>query len=66
MNIYNKYIVECEKREKSLLDKLLKRKVKFEIWAPYILNNFRDKVNTEIWRILSIKPTDEKMEVWGC
>ncbi|MCK9272393.1 hypothetical protein M0P65_02495 [Candidatus Gracilibacteria bacterium] len=65
MKIARKYIVTCEKKEKSFLDKLLKRTKDFEVWNSCIVNNFTDSINTKIWRILSIKPTDEKMEVFG-
>ena len=65
MNIATKYIVTCEKKDKSLLDKMFRRTKNFEVRNSCIVNNFTDSVNTEIWRILSIKPTDEKMEVFG-
>jgi hypothetical protein len=65
MDIYTRYKVTCEKREKSIKDKLLNKKKVFEIWAPYILNNFSDKINTDVYKILSITPTDETIEVFG-
>lgn len=64
MEIYHKYIVTCEKKDKSFLDKLLKRKKKFEVWAPCIINWFRDKINTQVYNILSIQPTDESIEAF--
>lgn len=64
MNIYTKYLVECEKKEPTLLEKVLNKKDTFEIWAPCIINWFRDRINTELYRILTIAPTEEKMEVW--
>ena len=65
MNVYTKFLVTCEKKDKSLIDKITKKKEIFEVWAPCVINGFRDKINTEIYRILSIKPTEEKMEVFG-
>lgn len=64
MDIYHKYIVTCEKKEASFFDKLLKRTQEFEIWSPGIINGFRDKINWEIYNIISIKPTKESMEVF--
>ncbi len=54
-----------KKKDKSLIDKILRKKKIFEVWAPCIINWFRDKINTDIYNILSITPTDEKMEVFG-
>ena len=65
MDVYTKFLVTCEKKDKSLIDKILGRKKIFEVWAPCIINWFRDKINTEVYRILSIKSTKDKMEVFG-
>ncbi len=66
MNIYTKFIITCEKKEKSFIDKVLKRTQEIEVWAPCIINWFRDKVNTDVYNILSIKATNDKIEVFGC
>lgn len=64
MDVYTKFKVTCEKKNKNLLDKIFNKKEIFEIWAPCIINSFKDKINTDIYRIISINPTDEKMEVF--
>jgi len=65
MDIYTKFVITCEKVNPTLTERLLRKtKEKVEIRAPYILNGFRDKINESVLRILSIEPTDEKMEMY--
>lgn len=64
MDIYSKYIVTYEKKSPTFWEKITKKRETLEVWAPSIINGFRDKVNTEIFRIILITPTDEKMEVF--
>lgn len=66
MRIYEKYIVTCEKKDKSFFDKITNKQEQFEIRSEWIINGFRDKINTEIYRILSIQASWEKMEVFWC
>lgn len=64
MRIYTKYKVVCQKKDPNLVEKIFKKKKTFEIRSPWIINGFRDAINTELYRILTISPTEEKMEVW--
>ena len=65
MKIARKYILTCEKKDKSFLDKMFGRTKNFEVQTSAIVDNFTDSINTKIWTILSVKPMNEKMEVFG-
>lgn len=65
MQVYTKFEILCEKKKPTIMELITFNRTKlFHIWAPWVINNFRDQINTKIFDIISIKPTDDKMEMY--
>lgn len=65
MQVFTKFEVTCEKKNPSLKDRItLNKKKVFYIWAIWIINWFREKIDSTLFSVISIKPTDDKMEIF--
>lgn len=65
MNILTKFEVTCEKKNPTIRDLVtFNRKKVFYIWATWVINWFRDKIDTNLFGVITIRPTDETMEMF--
>lgn len=60
-NGYIKYTITCRPNKQSLLDRVLKKTIDFQIWAPKNIDDIKKLVDTRVYQIISSKKSEEKI-----